>query len=115
MSVTKSLTITAVAVAALLSASEALASKPETFANGRSWYGVPNSAEVATQVVDVKSTSAINVNCGDTVTFRSGDKSFSWRFDVASHRAVDLRKIAPAGFAVEKLMVYVSPSVYERN
>ena len=115
MSVIKSLTITAVAVAALVSTSPVLASKPETFANGRSWYGVPSSTEVATQMVDVKSTRAINVNCGDTVTFRSGDKSFSWRFDVANHRAVDLRKIAPTGFAVEKLMVYVSPNEYERN
>lgn len=115
MSVVKSMTLTAVAVGALLSASAALASKPETFANGRSWHGVPSSAEIASQVVDVKSAQAINVKCGDTVTFRSGEKSFSWRFDVLNHRAVDVRKIAPAGFMTDKLMVYVSPSEYERK
>jgi hypothetical protein len=115
MSIAKPLALSVLLIAALPGASAALAAKPETFANGRSWYGVSNDPALATRVVDVKSTQAINVNCGDTVTFRSGDKRFTWRFDVANHRAVDLRKIASKDFAVDKLTVYISPNEYERD
>lgn len=111
----KSLAIAAVAVLATCGASAALASKPETFANGSSWYGVPNSPEQARQAVDVKSTQAINVTCGDTVTFKNGDKTFTWRFESIHHGPVDARKVAPAGFMTEPLMVYIRPSEYERN
>ena len=43
---------------------------------------------------------ALNVRCGDTVTFVNGAKKFSWKFDTASHGAVPLAKIAPADFGV---------------
>lgn len=114
---TKSLQVLVLSAAAALFTLPAVAaaSNADTFSNGRSWYGVPNSAGAATRVIDVKSTKAINVDCGETVTFQSGDKKFTWRFDVVSHRAVDLRKVAPADFTNEKLMVYVSANVYERN
>ena len=56
-----------------------------------------------------------NIKCGDTITFRSGDKTFTWKFDVAGHRAVDLQKIAPAGFTKQPLMVYVSRNDAERT
>jgi hypothetical protein len=115
MSIVKSFAFSVVAAGALLSATAALASKPETFANGRSWYGVPNSAEQARLVVDVKKTQYININCGDTVTFRNGDKSFTWRFDFVNHGRVDARKVAPVGFLAGPLMVYVRPNEYERN
>lgn len=114
---TKSLQVLVLSVAAVLVAmpAAASASKAETFRNGKSWYGVPNSAEAATRVIDVKSAKEINVDCGETITFKNGDKKFTWRFDVAGHHNVDLRKIAPAGFTSEKLMVYVSANVFERN
>jgi hypothetical protein len=116
MSSIKSLSIVALLFGAYLATPAALAAaQAETFANGRSWYGVPNNPEVASRVVDVNSTDAINIECGETVTFRNGDKSFTWRFDVANHRAVDIRKVAPASFASKKLMVYVSPNDFERN
>ncbi len=115
MSFFKPFAITALTVAASFGATAALASKPESFANGRSWYGVPNSPEQARQVVDVKGTQAININCGDTVTFKNGEKTFTWRFDSVNHGRVDARKVAPAGFMAEPLMVYVRPSEYERN
>jgi hypothetical protein len=104
--------------AAILLSASVLASattQPDTFNNGRSWYGGPNSAEQATRVVDVNSVEAINAKCGDTITFRNGDKTFTWRFDVVSHRAVDFRKVAPAGFASKELVVYVSRNDTERN
>lgn len=116
MSSIKSLSILAILFGAYLATPAALAAaQAETFANGRSWYGVPNNPEVASRVVDVNSTDAINIECGETVTFRNGDKSFAWRFDVANHRAVDIRKVAPTNFASKKLMVYVSPNDFERN
>jgi hypothetical protein len=116
MSSIKSLSAIAILIGAYLVTPVAMASaQAETFANGRSWYGVPNNPEVATRVVDVNSTDALNIECGETVTFRNGDKSFTWRFDVVNHRAVDIRKVAPANFASKKLMVYVSPNDFERN
>ena len=91
MSSIKSLSAIAILFGAYLVTPVAMASaQAETFANGRSWYGVPNNPEVATRVVDVNSTDAINIECGETVTFRNGDKSFTWRFDVVNHRAVDI-------------------------
>lgn len=102
-------------LAAALIATASFAAQAERFANGKSWYGAPSSAELATQTVNVQSVRQLNVNCGDTVTFRSGDQSFSWRFDSVQHRAVDLRQIAPAGFKAEALRIYVSANVYERS
>jgi hypothetical protein len=116
MSSIKSLSAIAILFGAYLVTPVAMASaQAETFANGRSWYGVPNNPEVATRVVDVNSTDAINIECGETVTFRNGDKSFTWRFDVVNHRAVDIQKVAPVNFSSKKLMVYVSPNDFERN
>lgn len=114
MSVTKFLATATLAISSLLSAS-ALASKPDTFPSGRSHFGDPSTAEQATKVVDVRSTKHINVVCGETVTFRNGDKSFTWRFDTVNHRQVDARKVAPAGFMTEPLMVWVRANEYERN
>ena len=115
MSIVKSFAQATLVVATLVSASAALAAQSETFANGRSHFGVPNTADQATKVVDVKSTKYINLDCGETVTFRNGDKTFTWRFDLVNHGQVDARKVAPAGFMTEPLMVFVRPNEYERN
>lgn len=108
-------TLRRLALATAVAASLALPAAAERFANGKSWYGAPSSAEVATQTVDVKSAKRLNVRCGDTVTFRNGEQRFSWRFDVLNHQVVDLRKIAPAGFTAEPLRIYISSNVYERS
>jgi hypothetical protein len=115
MSLVKSFVLATFSAAALLSATAALASQPDTFPSGRSHFGVPNTAEQATKVVDVRSTKSIDLVCGETVTFRNGDKTFSWRFDTVNHGKVDARKVAPAGFMTEPLMVYVRANDYERN
>ncbi len=116
MSSIKSLSAIAILIGAYVGAPAAFAAaQPETFANGRSWYGVPNNPELASRVVDVNSPDGINIECGETVTFRNGNKTFTWRFDVVNHQAVDIRKIAPAGFSNKKLMVYVSPNDFERS
>lgn len=81
--------------------------------NGKSVFGTPADASVATRVIDVQAGSSVNVTCGDVVTFKSGEKSFTWRFDVAGHRSPVLSTIAPAGFVGNDFKVYVSRNRYE--
>lgn len=83
--------------------------------NGKSVHGEAVTAPQNARVVDVEVSKAVNVTCGEVVTFQNGGKSFSWKFDSADHRAVDVRAIAPAGFANKPLMVYVSKNESERN
>lgn len=71
-------------------------------------HGEAVTATQGARVVKVDAGKAINVNCGDVVTFQSAGKSFTWKFSSASHRALDVRDIAPQGFTDKKLMVYVS-------
>jgi len=76
--------------------------------NGKSVHGEVVAATSTTRVVNVDAGKAINVNCGDVVTFQAAGKSFTWKFNSAAHRALDVREIAPQGFSDKKLMVYVS-------
>ena len=111
-------TFTNVALAFGLALSATVASaamNTSTLANGKSVYGAAASASQTARVVDVSAASTLNIDCGETVTFRSGDKSFSWKFDVVGHRVVDLQAIAPAGFSSKPLKVYVARSDGERN
>jgi len=86
-----------------------------TLLNGKSVHGAVASASQAAKVVDVRSANTLNIDCGETVTFRSGDRSFSWKFDVVGHRVVDLQAIAPAGFSSKPLKIYVARNDSERN
>lgn len=79
----------------------------DTFANGQSYYGQPTSPQAAAREVDLGSTTGINVAYGESVTFRNGGKVFSWTFNGLDRRAVDVEKIAPAGFPTKPLKVYV--------
>lgn len=83
--------------------------------NGKSVHGEVVAATQGARVVNVDAGKAINVNCGDVVTFKSAGKDFTWKFNSAGHRAFDLRDIAPAGFSSKSLMVYVSKSEAERG
>lgn len=83
--------------------------------NGKSVHGEVVSATQHTRVVNVDAGKAVNVACGDVVTFQSGAKRFTWKFDSAGHRALDVRDIAPAGFSDKALMVYVSRNEDERG
>lgn len=76
--------------------------------NGKSIHGETIAATSNARVVNVDAGKAINVNCGDVVTFQSAGKSFTWKFNSAAHRALDVRDIAPQGFTDKKLLVYVS-------
>lgn len=88
----------------------------ETFLNGESFYGQPSRTGTGARVVNLDTTPKyINVEYGETVTFRSQGKEFSWTFDGLDGRAVDIRKVAPAGFAATPLTVYVEPNPLNMN
>ena len=86
-----------------------------TFMNGQSYYGQPTSQAAAARVVDIASARPINVAHGETVTFRSEGKEFSWTFNGLGGRAVDVTKIAPAGFSANRVSVYVGQDPLTRD
>lgn len=113
----RSLTQFSLALGLALSAGLASAAMDETtLANGKSIHGGSAPASQASKVVDLNASGQdLNVECGETITFRNGDKSFSWKFDGVGHRVVDLQAIAPAGFSSKPLKVYVARNEGERN
>ena len=98
----------------LMSAGIASASGP-TLRNGDSIYGKPATAATAAGGIDVNTAKNLRVPCGKIVTFRNGEKTFSWKFDVAGHRPVNLNEIAPAGFSDKPFTVYVARNDLERS
>ncbi|MFZ5520662.1 MAG: CzcE family metal-binding protein [Pseudomonadota bacterium] len=106
----KTLIALAVTASAVLAPGLAQASTSKTLMNGQSSFGIPVQVAQTQRVVDVASLqrSFINVTCGDVVTFKNGDRTFSWRFEVANHAAFDLQAIAPQGFLDKAVKVYVS-------
>lgn len=110
----RSLYTTAISVGLLIFAGAASANQV-TLLNGDSIYGKPATSTAAAQVVDVSSAKNLRIPCGEVVTFRNGEKTFSWKFDVISHRTVNLQTIAPAGFSDKALMIYVEKNELERS
>lgn len=90
------------------------ASKDQLY-NGQSVYGRVVTQPQNARVVDVNAQKSLNVDCGETVTFKKGAQTFTWKFETVGHRPVDLRAIAPAGFADAQLIVYVARSEAERT
>ncbi|MDH0863845.1 CzcE family metal-binding protein [Mitsuaria sp. GD03876] len=95
-------------------AGPAAAQSSERLMNGNSVYGVPFAGAKADVVVDLNARQSLDIVCGQTVQFRQGDKSFTWKFDVVGHRSVDLAKIAPAGFVTKPFTVHVEKNDGER-
>lgn len=102
----------AVTIAAPLTS---LAAGADTFRNGKSYYGEASSETTAARVVDLGTTRAINVGFGETVTFRSGARTFTWTFNGLDQRGIDIAKIAPAGFPVQPLGIFIERSFSNRN
>lgn len=102
-------------VAIIFGMASASAMAADTFANGQSFYGQPAQQAAKARVVDVSTARHLNVAYGDTVTFRSEGKEFSWTFNGLDRRPVDLAKIAPAGFTGKSLNVYVAQNPLTRN
>lgn len=85
-------------------------------ATSRGLVGSPVQERLAgSRIVDVTTARSVNVNCGEIVTFRNEGRTFSWKFDVANHGAINLRDIAPAGFAQKPIYIYVSGTENERT
>lgn len=102
---------TAILVAAFaLTGHAAIASNGTTLSNGNSVYGVPTTPTASSKVVDLSKAppKSLNINCGDVISFRDGDKTFTWKFDVVGHQAIKLAAIAPAGFNAQALTIHVS-------
>ena len=97
-------------------AAASFAAGADTFRNGESLYGHPSGEATNARVVDVGgSTVSIAVPYGETVTFRSDGQRFTWTFDGLDRRAVDIAKIAPAGFPAKPLTIYVGRSIANRK
>lgn len=107
--------LTAGFVAALSLAAGTAFAAGDTMLNGKSRFGEPTTDMQGAPVVDATNVKALNVRCGDTVTFVNGAKKFSWKFDTTSHGAVPLAKIAPADFGAVALTVHVSRNDSERG
>nr|WP_297379821.1 CzcE family metal-binding protein [uncultured Roseateles sp.] len=104
----------AIATSLFVGVSAQAAPPAERLMNGNSIYGVPFAGQKTDFVVDLDSRRAINIECGQTVLFRQGGKTFAWKFDVVGHKSVDLSKIAPAGFSDKAFRVYVDKNEGER-
>lgn len=100
-------------LAALSSAS--FGASTDTFLNDQSLYGQPSHQGINARVVDLGSVASVSVKYGETITFRSESQQFSWIFDGLDRRAIDIAKIAPAGFAAKPMMVDVGRSAANRR
>ena len=81
--------------------------------NGKSSFGQTVAEGQSTRLIDTRQAKAINVQCGDIITFVNGDKRFAWKFDATHHGVVALANIAPADFGAGAAKVYVSRSEAE--
>lgn len=102
-------------VAFVLGMASASAMAADTFANGQSFYGQPAQQASAARVVDIATARHLNVAYGETLTFRSEGKEFSWTFNGLDRRSVQVAKIAPAGFTSRSVNVYVAQNPLTRN
>jgi hypothetical protein len=98
----------AIGLLAVAGLAQADTPNPDRMNNGKSVFGEAVAATQDTRVVNVAKQNSLEVACGDVVTFQNGSKTFSWKFDTMRHSAVDLQKIAPAGFFAKTFKVYVS-------
>lgn len=70
----------------------------------------PASAAERTIVLGAD-TRHVNVTEGDTVRFVAGDKSFTWKFQVAKGiTSFDLNSVAPSGLLQKEVRAYIAPA-----
>jgi hypothetical protein len=104
-----------IAAALLMSALAAPAARADTFMNGRSFYGQAAAAEATGRVVNLDTAPYLNVIYGETVIFRSSSRQFAWTFNGLDRRAVDVAKIAPAGFSTKPFVIYIAEDPNNRR
>lgn len=93
----------------------ASAASPDTFMNGQSFYGQLADGATGARVVDLATSSYVNVKYGETVNFVSGGQTFAWTFNGLSPRSVSLAKIAPQDFSTKPLTVYIERNPLDRH
>lgn len=78
--------------------------------------GTPMAAKDTDRVIELgTSTSNVDVLYGERILFKAQDgqgseRAFAWRFDVMpSNTHVDIGEIAPTGFPVRNVRVFVAP------
>jgi len=86
-------------------------------ATGTKDFGMATAAAAADHHVVINAdTKWVNIDNGDTVEFKAGDKSFTWHFDTLhDETAFQLSKIAPEGVDVGKVTVYVAANPLYRG
>ncbi len=105
--------VLALAAAAVPLTSAAAAT--DSFRNGQSYFGEPSSQMPVTRTVELGTASHLNVAYGETVRFQSMGQQFTWTFNGLDRRAVDVIRIAPAGFPVKSLVVHVGRNPTNRG
>ena len=92
------------------------AASSDTFVNGQSFFGRPSADASGSRPVELGTLKYINVKYGETVTFRSSEgKQFTWTFDGLDLLSVEVARIAPSGFAVTPLVIYIAMNPSNRN
>jgi hypothetical protein len=104
----------AMALAATLSSMSAMATPPDQFPNGQSYYGQAVDVSASERTVTLSPGAKLNVKYGETLQFVSAGKSFAWRFNGLDWRAVDLQRIAPTDFDAKNATVYVNKDPLQR-
>ena len=87
----------------------AMASDRTGPSDDRFLFGQSSSASFSQRVVDTAGRWHVNVDHGETVTFRSRGQAFTWAFNGLDRRAVRISTIAPAGFPGPDVMIYIGP------
>lgn len=89
------------------------ASARDAASTDRNLHGYAVSAPALKgRVIDVSAGRPINVTCGELVTFVNGSQSFTWKFE-GRHTAVELAKLAPAGFQTSGKTIYIARDLSE--
>jgi hypothetical protein len=99
--------ISLAAIAAALPMFAHAAACKDTFPNGQCLYGEPAKEAAPAETVDLARTHAVDVQYGETVKFVNGGQSFTWTFDGADARGLELSQIAPSDVDTRMAKVYV--------
>ncbi len=104
-----------IAIALTAAAATSMAASPNTFGNGRSYFGSLGGETAYARVVDVAAVKQLNVRYRETITFRSDGTQFTWTFNGLDDRVVGLSEIAPTGFAAKPFTIYIAQDPSSRN
>lgn len=65
-------------------------------------------ADASRTITIAPDTRWVNATQGEVIRFVVGGTEFSWRFDGAGGRTVDLQQVAPPGLIVRPVLVYLA-------